>query len=127
MKLRQGRIRTGLGKGTLPECDGHGTGSPGQWAWPQAPEFKECLDSSLRHWVWILGSVLWSQELVSMILVRPFQPMMVYDSMVPYNLYIELFVCTAIVMDCIVLEVMGNLFRACSTHILSQCQHFSEM
>jgi len=36
MELCQGRVRWGLGKGSAPESGGHGTGCPGQWAWPQA-------------------------------------------------------------------------------------------
>ena len=36
-------------------------------------EFKKHLDNGLRHWVWILGGLLWSQELESMVLVGLFQ------------------------------------------------------
>ena len=39
----------GLGKGSSPEGGGHGTGCPGQWAQPQVLEFRERLDSALRH------------------------------------------------------------------------------
>jgi len=38
---------------------------------PELPELREHLDSTLRHWLWILGSAVWSQY--SMILVCPFQ------------------------------------------------------
>lgn len=47
-----GEGQLGLGKGSAPEGDGHGTNCPGQWARSQVPEFKEfkeCLDNNLRH------------------------------------------------------------------------------
>ena len=43
------------------------------------PEFKERSDNALRHRVWILGGVVCSQELDS-ILVGPFQPGIFCDS-----------------------------------------------
>ena len=49
---------------------------------PELPEFKEHLDTSLRHRVWFLGGPVWSQELDSMILVGPFQLKIFYDSMI---------------------------------------------
>lgn len=60
MEMAQSCIRGGLcwvlgkgswvvGKGSSPEGGGHRTGSAEQWAWPQAAEFKECLNNILRH------------------------------------------------------------------------------
>ena len=40
---------------------------------PELTEFRESLDTALRHRVWILGGLEWSQELDSVILVGPFQ------------------------------------------------------
>jgi len=57
MELCQGRGSWELGTGGAPEGGGHGTGCPGQWARPQEPEYKECLDSTLRHRGWILGGL----------------------------------------------------------------------
>lgn len=37
-------------------------------------EFKECLDTALRHRVWIWSDPGWSRELDSVILGGPFQP-----------------------------------------------------
>ena len=37
------------------------------------PEFKKHLGNALRRWGWILGGPTWSQELNSMILMRPFK------------------------------------------------------
>ena len=51
MELRQGRGSWGWGKGSAPEGGGHGTACPGQWAWPQVPEFKEHLDSTQLYGV----------------------------------------------------------------------------
>lgn len=42
--------------------------APGCWS------SNKCLDSALRHRVWILGGPVWIQELVSVILGGPFQP-----------------------------------------------------
>ena len=36
---------------------------------PELSEFYECLDSALRHRVWILGGAAYSQELDSVILM----------------------------------------------------------
>ena len=36
------------------------------------PEFNKHLDNSLRHMVWYLGSLVWRQELNSVILMCPF-------------------------------------------------------
>jgi len=66
-ELRQEGGSWGLGTGAAPQGGGHGTGCPGLWARPPVPEFKECLDSALRHRVWILGGPVWSQELNWMI------------------------------------------------------------
>jgi len=65
-----GEGQLGVRERSSPEDGGHGTGFPGQWAWPQVPEFKECLDSVLRHKVWSLGGPVRSQELDSMISSR---------------------------------------------------------
>ena len=43
------------------------------------PEFKECLDTTLRHRVWFFGGPVWRQELDSMIFVGPFQLGLFYD------------------------------------------------
>ena len=40
---------------------------------PKLPEFKEHLDSALRHRVWFLCGTVQSQELDSMICVGPLQ------------------------------------------------------
>jgi len=40
------------------------------------------LDSALRHWVWVLGGAVWSQDINSKILADPFQLRIPYDSMV---------------------------------------------
>ena len=40
---------------------------------PKLPEFKEHLDSALRHRVWVLEGPVGTQELDSMILVGSFQ------------------------------------------------------
>jgi len=48
---------------------------------PELLEFKELLDSTLRHRVWILGGSVWSQGLDSRILVGPFQLGIFYVSM----------------------------------------------
>jgi len=48
MELCQGRGSWGLGTGGAPEGGGHGT---------ELLEFKECLDSALRHRGWILGGL----------------------------------------------------------------------
>ena len=45
-------------------------------------EFKECLDTAVRHRVWILGGAVWSQELDSVILTSPFQLWIFYDSVI---------------------------------------------
>ena len=45
MELCQERGSRGLGTGSVPEGSGHGTGCPGQWAWPQAARvqaFGQC-------------------------------------------------------------------------------------
>ena len=49
MELRQGRGEWGLGTGCAPEGGGHGTGCPVLWSQSQVPEFREHLDSALRH------------------------------------------------------------------------------
>jgi len=69
----EGQWRSGTG--SAPEGGGHGTGCPGQWAWPRVPEFREFtedLDSAFRHGVGILGGPVWSQELDSVILQGSF-------------------------------------------------------
>jgi len=53
MELCQGRGSWGSGTGAAPEGSGHGMGCPGLWAQPRGPEFKESLDTALRHKVWI--------------------------------------------------------------------------
>ena len=45
-------------------------------------EFKECLDTAVRHRVCILGGAVWSQELDSVILTSPFQLWIFYDSVI---------------------------------------------
>lgn len=67
-------------KGSAPEGGGHGTGCPGQRAWPQVLEFKEHLDTALRQRVWIRGGAVWGQELDLMILLGPSQLGMFCDS-----------------------------------------------
>ena len=54
MELCQGRVRLEV-RGRV--C------ARGQWAQPRVLEFRECLDSALRHWVWVLGGPVWSQGL----------------------------------------------------------------
>lgn len=54
-----GEGRLGVRKGSAPECSGHGTGWPGQWARPQMLEFKKCQGNDL--------GLLWSLELDSVI------------------------------------------------------------
>ena len=49
MELCQGRGGWGLGTGSAPEVGGHGMGCPEQRARPRVPEFRERLDSALRH------------------------------------------------------------------------------
>lgn len=63
MELCQGRGSWGLGTGAAPQGGGHG---------PRLPEFKECLDTALRHRVWILGGPVLSQGLDSAIPVGRF-------------------------------------------------------
>jgi len=41
----------GLRKGSAPEGSGHGTGCPGQWAWPHC-QSSEHGDSALSHRGW---------------------------------------------------------------------------
>ena len=48
---------------------------------PELTEFRESLDTALRHRVWILGGPVWSQELDS-ILMGPFQLRVFCHSMV---------------------------------------------
>jgi len=79
MKLCQGRDSWGLGTGAAPEGSGHGMGCPGQWARPQVLEFKEHLESTLRHRGWILSGPVSRQELYLMILMCPFQLRMFCD------------------------------------------------
>lgn len=45
-------------------------------------EFKKSLENALRKMVSILGGLIWSQGLGSMILVSPFQLRGFYDSMI---------------------------------------------
>ena len=52
----------GLGKGSAPEGGGHRL---------ELLEFRERLDTALRHWVWILGGPVWRRELGLMIRVGP--------------------------------------------------------
>ena len=80
MELCQGRGSWGLGTGAAPQGAGHGTGCPGLWAWPPVLEFRECLDSALRHRVWILGGPVWNLELDLMVLTGPFQLRIFCDS-----------------------------------------------
>ena len=63
----------------------------GRWAWNgmhraagTAPvlEFKEHLDTALRHRIWILSGSVWSQGLDLMVLMGPFQLRIFYDSMI---------------------------------------------
>lgn len=42
------------------------------------------LDNAPRHWVWIWGGPVWSQELDPMVLMHPFQLGMFCGSIVPY-------------------------------------------
>jgi len=66
------------------------------WALEQAPqgnghglrllEFKKCLDSVLRHRIWILRGAVWSQELDSVILVCPSQLRIFYVSVILWHL-----------------------------------------
>jgi len=37
---------------------------------PEMLEFKRRLDFALRHWIWVLGGPVWSQEL-DLVLVGP--------------------------------------------------------
>lgn len=59
-----------LGIGS-PEGGGHGT---------ELLEFKKHQDSTLRHVVWFLGSLVWSRELELIILVGPFQLSVFYNA-----------------------------------------------
>ena len=47
----------------------------------ELPEFKEHLDSTLRHWVSTLGGPAWSQEMGSIILMGLLQLRIFCDSM----------------------------------------------
>lgn len=80
-------VRGGAGCGVRERLftrgfSGPGTGCPGQWSGSQVLESKECLDNILRHWVWILGGLVWSQQLDLEILVGPFQLRVFYDLLV---------------------------------------------
>ena len=76
----QGRVSLGIREGgshegfqileQAPQGSSHST---------KLPEFKEHLDSALRHRVCILGGPVWSEELESMIPVGPFQLRIFYD------------------------------------------------
>lgn len=44
-------------------------------------EFEKRPDNTLRHTVWFLGGLVWSQELDSMIVMDPFQFRIFCDSM----------------------------------------------
>ena len=46
------------------------------------PEFKEHLDSALRHRVWVLGGAVWSQGLDVVIPVGLFPLNILHDSMI---------------------------------------------
>ena len=46
MELCQGKGTWGSGKGSAPDGGGHGS---------ELLELKECLDTALRHRVWIFG------------------------------------------------------------------------
>ena len=70
MELCQGRGSWGLG---TPQGGGHGT---------KLPQHEGCLDSALRHKVWILGAAACSQELDLTIPVSPFQLRIFYDDMI---------------------------------------------
>ena len=80
MELCQGRVRWGLGTGSALEDSKYGTGRPGQWAQPQVLEFRECLDNTLSHRVWIVAGAVWSQGLDAVIHVGPFPLGIFYDS-----------------------------------------------
>jgi len=60
-----GYIEGSSRRSKAPKGSGHGTGCPGQWAQPWVLEFKERLDSALRHWVWfsvvLCGASGWTQ------------------------------------------------------------------
>ena len=81
MELCQGRGSWGSGSGSAPGGSGHGTACPGQ---PWVLEFKECLHTAIRLWVWILGSPSWSRGLDSVMLVGTFQLRAFYNSKI-YN------------------------------------------
>ena len=81
MELYQGRCKWGLGTESAPKGCGHGTGCPGQGSLFQLLEFKECMDSDLRHGVWMLDVTECSWELDSMILVGSFHTGIFIDSM----------------------------------------------
>jgi len=80
MDLCQGRGRQGLGEGSAPV--GREQTHQGSDHGPELPEFKECLDSILRHGVWILGGPVWSQGLDMVVPVSPFQLRMFYGSVI---------------------------------------------
>ena len=81
----RGGAAGGLRTGSAPEGGGHGIGCPGLWPWSQVPEFKEHLDTALRHRVWIWGGAVQSQELNSVILGCLFQVKIFHDSVMGEN------------------------------------------
>jgi len=73
MELCQGRgDRLGIGNRCF---------SRGRWAWNGLPRAVgtalsarvQKVDSTLRHWIWILGAPVWCQGLDSVILIGNFQ------------------------------------------------------
>jgi len=74
--MNQRRVRLGVREGFFTR---------GQWKWNRLSravglellEFMECLNSALRHRMWVLGGPVWSQELNSIV------PQVFYDSMIP--------------------------------------------
>ena len=83
MDFCQWTDRWGLGKGSVPEGNEHGTSSPGQWAQPQVVGVQRVFGHRSQTQGLILGGFQpHSQELESAILVGLFQLQMLKSSMI---------------------------------------------
>ena len=78
----RGGAAGGEGQGVPQRAVGMEQPAQGSGHSPELLEFKECLDNTLRHRVWILDGPVWSQELDSVFLVGLFQFRIFYVSMV---------------------------------------------
>jgi len=57
---------------------GPGTGSPGQWSWPQAAGVQGAFEQCSQKYSLIWGGPAWSQD--STVLAGPFQLEILYDA-----------------------------------------------